>query len=34
MLTPSVNYWYDEEGNKIFIGWLRWGFDIIISGYK
>jgi hypothetical protein len=33
MLIPSVNYWYDEEGKKIFIGWLFWGVDIIFSGY-
>lgn len=33
MLIPSINYWYDYEGRKIFIGWLFWGFDIIFKGY-
>ena len=34
MATPSVNYWYDDEGRKIFIGWLCWGIDIIFKGYE
>ena len=34
MVTPSVNYWYNYQGKKIFIGWLWWGFDIIFKGYN
>ena len=33
MSIPNVNYWYDEEGRKLFIGWLWWGIDIIFKGY-
>ena len=33
MAIPNVNYWYDDEGRKIFIGWLFWGIDIIFKGY-
>ena len=33
MLTPSVNYWYDDEPT-IFIGWLFWGIDIVIREKK
>lgn len=29
MLTPSVNYWYNHD-HHIFIGWLFWGFDIVL----
>ena len=34
MSIPNVNYWYDEEGRKLFIGWLWWGIDIIFKGYE
>ena len=30
MLTPSINFWYDE-GLTLFIGWLCWGLDIVIK---
>ena len=33
MSIPNINYWYDDEGRKIFIGWLWWGIDIIFKGY-
>ena len=33
MSIPNVNYWYDFEGIKLFIGWLFWGIDIIFKGY-
>ena len=33
MSIPNVNYWYDDEGRKLFIGWLWWGIDIIFKGY-
>ena len=34
MSIPNVNYWYDNEGRKLFIGWLWWGIDIIFKGYE
>ena len=34
MSIPNINYWYDDEGRKIFIGWLFWGIDIIFKGYE
>lgn len=34
MSIPNVNYWYDFEGIKLFIGWLFWGIDIIFKGYN
>ena len=33
MSIPNINYWYDDEGRKIFIGWLWWGIDIVFKGY-
>ena len=33
MSIPNENYWYDEEGRKLFIGWLWWGIDIVFKGY-
>ena len=33
MSIPNINYWYDFEGIKLFIGWLFWGIDIIFKGY-
>ena len=27
MITPSVNYWYNDK-QSLFIGWLCWGFNI------
>ena len=30
MLTPNINYWYKSD-HHIFIGWLFWGFDIVIK---
>ena len=33
MAIPNVNYWYDDDGRKIFIGWIRWGIDIVFKGY-
>lgn len=30
MLTPNINYWYEDD-RHIFIGWLFWGVDIVIS---
>ncbi|MCR5578648.1 MAG: hypothetical protein K6F74_05485 [Prevotella sp.] len=34
MSILNVNYWYDDDGRKIFIGWLWWGIDIIFRGYE
>lgn len=31
MLTPSVNFWYDNGERKLFIGWLCWGIDIVFK---
>ena len=30
MITPNVNFWYNKDLH-IFIGWLFWGFDIVIK---
>lgn len=30
MIAPNVNYWYKND-HHIFIGWLFWGFDIVIK---
>ena len=30
MSIPNINYWYDDEDRKIFIGWLWWGIDIVL----
>lgn len=34
MSIPNMNFWYDEDGRKLFIGWLFWGIDIIFRGYE
>jgi len=33
MITPNINYWYNED-RHIFIGWLFWGIDIVIIDKK
>ena len=33
MSIPNINYWHDEEGRKMFIGWLWWGIDIVFKEY-
>lgn len=34
MSIPNINFWYDYEGRKLFIGWLWWGIDLIFKGYE
>lgn len=31
MIAPNINYWYDDSRHTLFIGWLFWGFDILIK---
>lgn len=30
MIVPNINFWYKNDWH-LFIGWLFWGFDIVIK---